>query len=106
MTPENSSEWPENLLCARCDAVLGEDFSKNSLGLRFCPKCFAGTIKEKKRERDAEIYLKGSCSECGGSLINGYHMSELGVICCLSCRTRPPEKSAPEPSGEDPEPKG
>jgi len=85
MAPEETTEWPEHMLCARCGAALGEDFQENPLGLRFCNSCYVGAIQEKERERSSEIYLKGRCSECGGSLINGYRMSGLGVIYCIHC---------------------
>ena len=73
------------MLCVRCGAVLGEDYEENSLGLRFCAECYDGPIREKERERDADIYLNKRCSNCGGSLINGYRQSKLGVIYCVSC---------------------
>jgi len=46
--------------------------------------------REKERERSAEIYLKGRCSKCGGSLINGYRLSDLGVLYCISCHEHLP----------------
>jgi len=85
MKPEKPEEWPERMLCVRCGIVLDEDVFESSLGLRFCKKCYSGTIQEKERERSAEIYLKGRCSACGGSLINGYRMSKLGVVYCIPC---------------------
>ena len=91
---DKTSEWPEHMLCARCDGVLDKDYRENSLGLRFCAECYTGAIEEKERERDSEIFLKGRCSDCGNSLINGYRMSRLGVIYCLRCyRDEPNEKS-------------
>lgn len=85
MIPEEQDEWLEHMLCARCGAPLGQEYRESSLGLRFCPDCFAGAIQEKEREREAEIYLRGRCSKCGGTLINGYRQSELGVIYCVAC---------------------
>jgi len=81
----DKNTWDEHALCARCGAPLGEDYRQNSLGLRFCPECFGGTIEEKERERRSEIYLQGHCANCGGSLINGYRQSKLGVIYCIRC---------------------
>lgn len=72
--------------------VLGKDFKESALGLRFCADCFEKAVKEKERERSAEIYLKGRCSDCGGSLINGYRLSKLGVIYCVSCFDHLPKK--------------
>ena len=85
MTPDNQEQWPEHMVCARCGALLTNDYRESPLGLRFCPDCFESTVKEKERERSAEVYLRGRCSNCGGSLINGYRLSKLGVIYCLSC---------------------
>ena len=85
MTQEESTEWPEHMLCARCGAPLEDDYRENSLGLRFCAECYSGQIKEKQRERSSEVFLKGRCAQCGGSLINGYEMSKFGVRYCLPC---------------------
>jgi hypothetical protein len=88
MFPQESDDWPEHAVCARCGAALGSDYRESPLGLRFCPDCFGGTIQEKARERAAEIYLSGRCSNCGGSLINGYRLSKLGVLYCVPCYER------------------
>ncbi len=90
MSSTDQNEWPERMLCAKCGVLLGEDYVESSIGLRFCAECYGGTIREKERERSAEIYLKGRCSKCGGSLINGYRLSDLGVLYCISCHEHLP----------------
>jgi hypothetical protein len=89
MTPQDQEPWPEHAVCARCGTPLGQDYQESPLGLRFCEDCFDGAVREKARERAAEIYLRGRCSRCGGSLINGYRLSTFGVVRCLSCSESP-----------------
>jgi len=92
MNSDIQDQWPEHAVCARCGTVLGKEYQESALGLRFCTDCFESAIREKERERSAEIYLTGHCSDCGGSLINGYRLNKFGVIYCVSCFDHLPEK--------------
>ncbi|MBI4830419.1 MAG: hypothetical protein HY801_02465 [Candidatus Lindowbacteria bacterium] len=96
MTAQPHDEWPEQIVCARCGAALGNDYRVTAIGLRFCPGCFEGTIREKERERSARTYLEGRCAQCGGSLINGYRLSRLGVLYCIPCFDNLPKTQKPE----------
>ncbi len=110
MPTDHQEQWPEHAVCARCAAPLGDDFQESPLGLRFCKDCFDGTIQEKVRERAAVIYIKGKCSKCGKSLINGYRLNQFGVLYCLACSDvpaqKPPEPDAEEESSETPRESG
>lgn len=85
--------WAEHESCARCGNTLGDNFSANHLGVRFCPACYTDAVEEREQQRRCEPVLEQLCNRCHGSLINGYRTNYMGVYFCVPCfeRTHTPE---------------
>lgn len=90
--PIEPSEFVLELISTDSDIkIVSENFSKEKLAARKCPKCQTGYLKPKKGERGVFVCSTGlgclteavACQKCGGLAVKKSRYAE-----CLSCKRR------------------